>query len=175
MNCWPASGSIRRDDILTGLIHAEEEGEQLTEDELVAMAFLLIIAGYETTVNLITNGALTLLQHPDSVERLRAEPELWDSAVEEIVRYNGVPSTVQSPSTPPKTWRGTERTIPKGTAVFPLYGRPTTIPTPSRAPRCSTLRARPTSTWVWLGPALLSRGIAGAHGDPHHAADPARA
>ena len=109
------------DDILTGLIHAEEEGERLTEDELVAMTFLLIIAGYETTVNLITNGALTLLQHPDSLERLRAEPALWDSAVEEIVRYNG-PIHTSKPeyATEDVVWHGT--TIPKGSAVFPLYG-----------------------------------------------------
>ena len=109
------------DDILTGLIHAEEEGERLSEDELVAMVFLLIIAGYETTVNLITNGTLTLLQHPDSVERLRAEPELWDSAVEEIVRYRGpIHSSKPQYATEDVEWRGVM--IPKGSAVFPLYG-----------------------------------------------------
>jgi len=75
------------DDILSRLIEAEEEGEQLSEDELLSMLFLLIIAGYETTVHLITNGVLTLLEHPDELARLRAAPDLMGSAVEEILRY----------------------------------------------------------------------------------------
>lgn len=109
------------EDILTGLIHAEEDGEGLSEDELVAMVFLLVIAGFETTVNLITNGALTLLEHPDSLERLRAEPELWDSAVEEIVRYRGpIHSSKPQYATCDVEWHG--ETILKGTTVFPLYG-----------------------------------------------------
>ena len=73
-----------QDDILTKLIQAEDEGEKLTEDELVAMVFLLMIAGYETTVNLITNGVRVLLQYPEQLEKLRARPDLIDSAVEEI-------------------------------------------------------------------------------------------
>jgi len=77
------------EDILSGLIEAEEEGDRLGEDELVAMVFLLIIAGFETTLHLITNGVRTLLENPDQLERLRADPELWDSAVEEIVRHRG--------------------------------------------------------------------------------------
>ena len=56
-------------DILTGLIEAEENGARLTEDELVSLVFLLIIAGYETTVHLITNAVLTLLDHPESFAR----------------------------------------------------------------------------------------------------------
>lgn len=77
------------EDILSRLIEAEEEGERLSEDELVAMVFLLIVAGFETTLHLITNGVKVLIEHPDSLERLRSEPELWTSAVEEIVRYRG--------------------------------------------------------------------------------------
>ena len=63
------------EDILTGLIHAEEEGRRLSEDELMAMTFLLMVAGFETTQNLITNGVLTLIQHPEAKDRLLAEPE----------------------------------------------------------------------------------------------------
>jgi cytochrome P450 len=77
------------EDILSGLIEAEEEGDRLSEDELVAMVFLLIIGGFETTLHLITNGVRTLLENPGQLERLRAHPELWESAVEEIVRHRG--------------------------------------------------------------------------------------
>ncbi len=75
------------EDILSQLIEAEEDGDRLSEDELISMLFLLIIAGYETTVHLITNGVLTLLQHPDELARLRADMDLMGSAVEEILRY----------------------------------------------------------------------------------------
>lgn len=78
-----------RDDLLGSLVQAEEAGDQLSEDELVAMIFLLLIAGHETTVNLIGNGMLALLRNPDQLERLRAEPALIDSAVEELLRYDG--------------------------------------------------------------------------------------
>ena len=84
-----------QDDILTKLIQAEDEGAKLNEDELVSMVFLMIVAGYETTVQLITNGVLTLLQHPDQLEKLRTQPELIESAVEEILRYPAL-STVRS-------------------------------------------------------------------------------
>jgi cytochrome P450 PksS len=75
------------DDLLSALVQAEEAGDRLSEDELVAMAFLLLIAGHETTVNLIGNGVLALLQHPDQLVRLRAEPGIIKPAVEELLRY----------------------------------------------------------------------------------------
>lgn len=109
------------DDILTALIQADDEGDRLTEDELVAMVFLLILAGFETTVHLITNGVLTLLQHPEQLERLRAEPELFDSAVEEILRFRGpVQSTKPGWASEDITLRGV--TIPKGKPIMPLFG-----------------------------------------------------
>ena len=74
-------------DMLTGLIQAEEEGQKLSEDEIVSMVFLLIAAGYQTTVHLITNGVVALLQHPDQLAKLRANPDLIESAVEEILRF----------------------------------------------------------------------------------------
>ena len=109
------------EDILTGLIHAEEEGRRLSEDELMAMTFLLMIAGFETTQNLITNGALTLIQHPEAKERLLAEPDLWEMAVEELVRFAG-PIITSKPQYAMEDveWHGV--TIPKGSGVFPLYG-----------------------------------------------------
>jgi len=109
------------DDILSELIQAEEEGDRLREDELVAMVFLLIFAGHETTVHLITNGVVTLLQHPDQLARLRAQPELMESAVEEILRYAGpIQSTKPGYAREDVTLHGV--TIPKGSAVMPLLG-----------------------------------------------------
>jgi cytochrome P450 PksS len=77
-----------QDDLITALVHAEESGDTLSNDELVAMAFLLVIAGHETTVNLIGNGVLALLQFPDELERLRADPSLDATAVEELIRFH---------------------------------------------------------------------------------------
>lgn len=75
------------DDLLGNLIRAEEQGDQLTEEELLANAALILAAGHETTTNLIGNGILTLLRHPDQLALLRAEPDLIESAVEEMLRY----------------------------------------------------------------------------------------
>lgn len=110
-----------QNDILTGLIQAEEQGEKLSEDELVAMVYLLIIAGYETTVYLILNGVLTLLQHPEQLVILRRDTALIESAVEEILRYRGpVQGTKPGYATEDVVLHGV--TIPKGAAVIPLLG-----------------------------------------------------
>jgi cytochrome P450 len=110
-----------QDDILSGLIHAEEQGDRLSEDELVSMVFLLIFAGYETTVHLIANSVVTLLEHPVQLARLRAQPELIESAVEEILRYNGpIQGTKPGYALEDVTLHGV--TIPKGSAVIPLLG-----------------------------------------------------
>ena len=76
-----------RDDLVSALIQAEEAGDRMSEDELLAMVFLLLVAGHETTVNLIASGTLELLQHPDQMEKLRRNPSLIKSAVEELLRY----------------------------------------------------------------------------------------
>jgi cytochrome P450 PksS len=77
------------DDLLSELVRAEDAGDRLSEDELVAMVFLLLVAGHETTVNLIGNGTLALLEHPEQLERLRDDPGLIRPAVEELLRYDG--------------------------------------------------------------------------------------
>jgi cytochrome P450 PksS len=77
------------DDLVTALIQAEEAGDRLDEFELYAMVFLLLVAGHETTVNLIGNGMLALMQHRDQLELLQQRPELLPSAVEELLRYTG--------------------------------------------------------------------------------------
>ncbi|MFG2299293.1 cytochrome P450 [Actinacidiphila glaucinigra] len=82
------------DDLISGLIRASDHGEHLTENEAAAMAFILLFAGFETTVNLIGNGTYTLLRHPGQRRRLqdslaRGEHELLGTAVEELLRYDG--------------------------------------------------------------------------------------
>ena len=75
------------DDILSGLIAAEDEGQMLSKDEVITMADLLVLAGHETTVNLIGNGTRTMLDHDGTLERLAREPDLISSAVEECLRF----------------------------------------------------------------------------------------
>ena len=109
------------DDILSALIDAEEDGDRLCEDELVAMVFLLIVAGFETTLHLITNGVRTLIEHPQSLDRLRAEPDLWDSALQEIVRYRGpIHGTKLVYPMEDVTFHGVA--IKRGSAVMPVLG-----------------------------------------------------
>jgi cytochrome P450 len=76
------------DDLLSGLIQAEDDGDVLDDDELVAQVLLLYIAGHETTVNLIANGVLALLGNPDQLALLRDDPDLAGNAVEELLRYD---------------------------------------------------------------------------------------
>ena len=96
-NAWALMGYIRktvkkrradpRDDLMSALVRAEEAGDRLSEDELAAMVLLLLVTGHETTVNLIGNGTLALLEHPDQMERLRNDPALIKPAIEELLRY----------------------------------------------------------------------------------------
>ncbi|MGW1807753.1 cytochrome P450 family protein [Streptomyces sp. NPDC002078] len=86
----PAPG----EDLISGLIRASDHGEHLTENEAAAMAFILLFAGFETTVNLIGNGTYALLTHPGQRERLqdslaRKERDLLETGVEELLRYDG--------------------------------------------------------------------------------------
>ncbi|MFC6161728.1 cytochrome P450 [Kribbella sp. NPDC058693] len=90
------------DDLLSGLIAARDGGDRLSEDELTSMIFLLLAAGHETTVSLITNGVHALLRHPDQLELLKAEPDRLPAAVEELLRYDGplqaaIPYIAQAP------------------------------------------------------------------------------
>ena len=77
-----------RDDILSALVQAEDEGERLTERETLNMLRLLLIAGNETTANLIGNGTLALLRNPEQLRRLRDDPGLIPAAVEELIRFD---------------------------------------------------------------------------------------
>ncbi len=77
-----------RDDLVSALVQAREAGDRLSGDELMAMIFLLLVAGHETTLNLIGNGVLALLEHPEQLQRLRDEPALIKPAIEELLRYD---------------------------------------------------------------------------------------
>jgi cytochrome P450 len=123
-----------RSDLLSGLIAVEEAGDKLTEQELLATCILLLVAGHETTVNLIGNGTLALLRHPDQRQRLRESPALIVSAVEELLRYDGpVQRTARIPSEDVVIGG---RRIAKGEMVMPFIGAadrdPAQFPDPDR-------------------------------------------
>ncbi len=106
-----------KDDLISALVKANEGNDHLTDDEIVAMVVLLLTAGHETTVNLIASGTLALLQHPDQLARLRAEPTLITSAIEELVRFVvPVETATERYAREDVTIAGT--TIPKGELVL---------------------------------------------------------
>ncbi|MBP2702983.1 cytochrome P450 [Microbispora sp. RL4-1S] len=113
----PGSGrEEEQPDLLSALIVASDSGNTFTEKEVVSTAGLLLIAGYKTTVNLIGNGMLALLQNPGEIDRLRENPSLMTSAVEELARYDGpVERAMLRVATEPVTIG--EVTIPAGALV----------------------------------------------------------
>jgi cytochrome P450 len=82
-----ARKEVEADDLLTRLLRAEIDGQRLTKTEILGFFQLLLVAGQETTSNLINNAVLTLVEHPGELARLRASPELLPSAIEEVLRY----------------------------------------------------------------------------------------
>jgi len=106
------------DDLLSDLIRATDHGEHLTEDEAAAMAFIILFAGFETTVNVIGNGTLALLRHPEQLAALLADPGLLDGAVEELLRYDGPVEFA--------TWRFTTEPVAVGGCVIPA-GEPVLV------------------------------------------------
>jgi cytochrome P450 PksS len=110
-----------RDDLVSALAQVEEAGETLTEDELMAMVFLLLAAGHETTVNLIGNGTLALLEHPDQMDKLRNDRALIKPAVEEFLRFTSpVEMATERYTREDVTVAGV--TIPRGEMVFAVIG-----------------------------------------------------
>jgi cytochrome P450 len=108
------------DDLLTALIAAEEDGDKLSDDELVAQVLLLYVAGHETTVNLIANGTVALLRNPAQLEQLRAQPDLAANAVEEFLRYDSPVQQTRRITTAPYPLRDKE--IPAGEFVIACLG-----------------------------------------------------
>jgi len=85
-----------REDLISALVAAQEDREALNDDELLATAVLLLVAGHETTTNLIGNGTYALLRHPEELARLRRQPDLLKSGIEEMLRYDSpVQATVR--------------------------------------------------------------------------------
>ena len=109
-----------RADLISALVAVEERGDVLSEPELVVMCTLLLIAGHETTVNLIGNGMLALLRHPDQLARLREEPSLIGSAVEELLRFDSPVQMTGRIASEPVTIDG--HTVEPGQWILPLLG-----------------------------------------------------
>ena len=160
---FASSASIPREGLIHSLLTAEIDGDRLTEEEVIANCIVTMVGGQETTTNLIGNGLLTLLRNPEEMERLRSDPSLIPSAVEELLRY-------ESPS------QHTARMCPVGRGA----GRQDD---PQAAggdrgdgggePRSGTIsRSRPirhyaqgqSAPGVWLGGAFLFWRAAGANG-----------
>ncbi|MFK0138444.1 cytochrome P450 [Streptomyces murinus] len=105
-----------RDDLLSAFVSEPDPGLRLSQEELAQTAVLLLIAGHETTVNLITNGVLTLLRHPEELDRLRREPELMPRAVEELLRFE--PPVHMRERIPLADFDVAGTTLPRGSSVF---------------------------------------------------------
>ncbi|GAA0418938.1 cytochrome P450 [Streptomyces luteireticuli] len=106
------------DDLLSALVRTmDEDGDSLSPEEMLGMAFLLLVAGHETTVNLIANGTCALLRHPGQLAALRADMTLVDGAVEEMLRYDGPSQTTAHRFTAEPVEIGGV-TIPKGDPVM---------------------------------------------------------
>ena len=128
---WPSVRYLRKlfaersaephDDLVTALVQAEAGGDRLSEDELLAMVGMLLLAGHETTINLIGSGTLALLQHPQQRDRLQQNPALAESAIEELLRYTS-PADFTTPRVTRQEVRIGDVTIPRGELVFGVLG-----------------------------------------------------
>jgi cytochrome P450 len=109
------------DDLMSALVQAEEAGDKLSQDELLAMAFLLLVAGHETTVNLIANGTLALIEHPEQLERLERDPSLIKPAVEELLRYTS-PVEIATERYARQDLEVAGKVVPRGELVLAVLG-----------------------------------------------------
>ena len=123
-----------RDGLIHALVTAEIDGDRLTEEEVIANTIVTMVGGQETTTNLIGNGILTLLRHPDQLERLKSDPSLIPSAVEELLRYES-PSQQTARLAPDDVMLG-GKLIRKRQAVIAVMGAanrdPERFPDPDR-------------------------------------------
>src|SRR5579864_3803829 len=130
-----------RTDLISALVAAEERGDVLSEPELVVMCTLLLIAGHETTVNLIGNGTNALLRHPEQLTQLRADPSLISSAIEELLRFDSpVQMTGRIALEPVEIG---SHTIQPGEWILPLIGAANHDPAQFSDPESLDLRRSP--------------------------------
>ncbi len=127
-----------REGLINALMTAEQDGDRLSEDEVIANTIVTMVGGQETTTNLIGNGILTLLRHPDQLEKLHSDLSLVPSAVEELLRYES-PSQLTARLAPEDAVLG-GKTIRKRQAVFAIMGAanrdPERFPDPDRLDIC---------------------------------------
>ena len=121
MRCWsgwrPQRRAVPDDGLISGLLAANEDGDSLNDDEVIAMIFLLMLAGHDTTANLIGSSAVALMEHPEQAARWRDEPGLTASAVEELLRFTTpVPCGTARTLLDAVSIEGT--TMPKGSKVM---------------------------------------------------------
>ncbi len=109
-----------QDDLMTALVQAEVDGRRLTEDELLGFCFLLLVAGHETTTNLLANAAVLLAGHPETRRRLAADLDLLPAAVEELLRYDSPVQGIGRTLTGPVELHG--RQMGPGESVLLLFG-----------------------------------------------------
>jgi cytochrome P450 len=112
--------AAHRDDLLTRLVEAEVGGERLTSEELLGFVQLLLVGGQETTANLINNAVLCLIESPDQLARLRADPGLLPSAIEEVLRYRAPVQWMLRATRRDVELRG--QVVPAGKLVFAVIG-----------------------------------------------------
>lgn len=110
-----------RDDLTAALMAAREQGDRLSDHELTAMLFVLLLAGHETTVNLIGTGALALIEHPEQAALWRERPAISGTAIEELLRFTN-PVMMPSPRWAREDFTLHGRTIVRGDKVAPLIG-----------------------------------------------------
>jgi len=130
-----------RADLISELVAVEERGDALSEPELVVMCTLLLIAGHETTVNLIGNGMYALLRHPDQLAQLRSDPSLVGSAVEELLRYDSPVQMTGRIALEPVEIGGHE--IKTGQWILPLLGAANHDPAQFDDPESLNLKRTP--------------------------------
>ncbi len=130
-----------REDLMSLLSRPDENGEQLTDDELVSTCIVLLFAGHETTANLIGNGLLALLRHPAELELLRAEPDLVPSAVEELLRYDSPVQRNRRLATGDVEFG--DKTIHEGDSVLAFLGAANRDPERFESPDALDLRRSP--------------------------------
>ncbi len=130
-----------REDLVSALVAAREDGDALSEDELLAVCIFLLAAGHETTTNLIGNGVLALLRHPDALGQLRGRAEGIPAAVEELLRFESPVQRVVRRTRAPVTVRGV--TIPEGVIVDLVVGAANRDPAQFERPDALVLARAP--------------------------------